>query len=323
MTFRDPSTVRRIAIVGAGVIGSGWAAHFLARGYEVAVQDPDPVAADRFWTFLDAAWPTLEGLGLAPCAARHRVSFSRDIETALEAADFVQECAPDDRELKAELFALMDAVVPPGIVIASSTSGIPMTDIQAKSKHPERMVVGHPFNPPYLIPLVEVVGGRQTAAAAVEWATAFYRLAGKWSLRLDRELLGFVANRLQEALWREVLHMVSAGEATVEQIDAAVVHGPGVRWAIMGPCLTFHLAGGEQGIRHMLQHFEHALLEPWCRMEAPPLTDSLYERMEEGCRQAAADRPMAELIRDRDEALVRVLAILGRLPAPGSSTHLG
>lgn len=319
MLLRDPLAIRHIAIVGAGVIGSGWAAHFLARGYDVITQDPDPRAEQRLRENVDAAWPTLERVGLAAGASRSRLRFTHELGTALSAADFVQECAPDDRKLKAELFALMDGLTAPDVVIASSTSGIPMTEIQSRSARPERMVVGHPFNPPYLIPLVEVVAGRQTADATVDWAVSFYEATGKKPLRLEREVLGFVANRLQEALWREALHMIAAGEATVEQIDAAVVHGPGPRWAIMGPCLTFHLGGGEQGIRHLLQHFEPALAEPWCRMEGPPLSDTLYRLLEEGCDRQAAGRRVADLVRDRDKALVELFVALGRLPARAAS----
>jgi carnitine 3-dehydrogenase len=173
-------------------------------------------------------------------------------------------------------------------------------------------VVGHPFNPPYLIPLVEVVGGKATAQEVVDWADRFYTHAGKVSLKLDRELPGFVGNRLQEALWREALHMVAAGEATVEQIDASIAHGPGLRWALMGPCLTFHLAGGPGGMAHMLDHFGPALLEPWTRLEAPPLTPQLRDRMVAGCEEEAAGRPIAELERERDAFLVDLLLVLER-----------
>jgi carnitine 3-dehydrogenase len=185
-----------------------------------------------------------------------------------------------------------------------------MSDLQVDCAHPERTVVGHPFNPPYLIPLVEVVGGARTAADVVDWTVAFYDAVGKRPLRMTRELPGFVGNRLQEALWREALHMVAAGEATVEEIDASIAHGPGLRWAQMGPCLTFHLAGGQGGMAHMLDHFGPALLEPWTRLEAPPLTRELRDRMLDGCLREADGRSIADLERARDAFLVGLLALL-------------
>jgi carnitine 3-dehydrogenase len=198
------------------------------------------------------------------------------------------------------------------VVVSSSTSGFAMTDMQVGCARPERFVVGHPFNPPYLIPLVEIVGGKATAPSTVTWAERFYRHAGKVPLTMEHELPGFVGNRLQEALWREALHMVATGEATVEQIDASIAHGPGLRWALMGPCLTFHLAGGPGGMAHMLDHFGPALLEPWTRLAAPPLTAELRDRMVAGCESAAAGRTVAELERRRDDFLVDLLLVLDR-----------
>ena len=187
-----------------------------------------------------------------------------------------------------------------------------MTMLQADCAHPERCVVGHPFNPPYLIPVVEVVGGERTDPAAVDWLTGFYASTGKRPLRLSRELPGFVGNRLQEAMWREALHMVAAGEATVEEIDASIAFGPGLRWALMGPCLTFHLAGGGGGMAHMLDHFGAALLEPWTRLEAPALTPELRDRMIEGCLREADGRSVAELERLRDGFLAELLTLVER-----------
>ena len=209
----------------------------------------------------------------------------------------------------------LDAATPPEVVIASSTSGFAMTDMQPDTAGTARMVVGHPFNPPYLIPLVEVVGGARTDPDAVAWAAAFYRAAGKFALEMARELPGFIANRLQDAMWREALHMVAAGEATVEEIDAAIREGPGLRWPIMGPCLTFHLAGGAGGMAHMLDHFGPSLEEPWTRLEAPPLTPELRERMVAGCAAEAAGRTVAELTCERDAKLVAILKALAAAEA--------
>jgi carnitine 3-dehydrogenase len=187
-----------------------------------------------------------------------------------------------------------------------------MTLIQADCVNPGRCVVGHPFNPPYLIPLVEVVGGEKTDPAAVNWLMAFYAAVGKRPLKLEKELPGFVGNRLQEAMWREALHMVAAGEATVEEIDESIAYGPGLRWALMGPCLTFHLAGGPQGMAHMLDHFGAALLEPWTRLAAPPLTPELRQRMIDGCEREAAGRSVADLERLRDDFLAELLPLVER-----------
>jgi carnitine 3-dehydrogenase len=307
----EPAEVRRVACVGAGVIGGGWAAHFLARGYEVIAWDPAPDGEARLRELVATAWPALETLGLAPGAAPDRLRVAPSLEDAVADAEFVQESAPERLELKRALLEALDRKVRPDVVIASSTSGFAMSAMQPDAGGAARMVVGHPFNPPYLIPLVEVVGGARTDPDAVAWAAAFYRAAGKYALDLERELPGFIANRLQDAMWREALHMVAAGEATVPQIDAAVREGPGLRWPIMGPCLTFHLAGGPGGMAHMLDHFGPALEEPWTRLQAPPLTPELRDRMVEGCAAEAAGRSIAELVRERDAKLVAILKALG------------
>lgn len=309
----DPSQVQHVAVVGTGVIGSGWAAHFLRQGLRVTAWDPAPNAEPKLRAFIEQVWPTLERLGLRDGASPERLTFAPELAEAVRTADFVQESAPERLELKQTLLAQIDAAAPPEVVISSSTSGYAMTAMAARcSHHPERLVVGHPFNPPYLIPLVEVVGGEKTDAAAVDWATAFYNHFGKYGLKMQRELPGFIANRLQDAIWREALHMVAAGEATVEELDAAIVQGPGLRWALMGPCLTFHLAGGEGGMAHMLDHFGPSLKEPWTRLEAPELTKELRDRMVAGCEREANGRSVAELIRERDEFLVELLAVLER-----------
>jgi carnitine 3-dehydrogenase len=307
----EPAAVRRVACIGAGVIGGGWAAHFLARGYDVVAWDPAPDGAARLRELVATAWPALEALGLAAGASQGRLSVAPTLEAAVQDAVFVQESAPERLELKRELLAAIDRAAPREAVIGSSTSGFAMTAMQPDAPGAARMVVGHPFNPPYLIPLVEVVGGARTDPAAMAWAAAFYRAAGKYALELQRELPGFIANRLQDAMWREALHMVAAGEASVEQIDAAITTGPGLRWPIMGPCLTFHLAGGPGGMAHMLDHFGPALEEPWTRLQAPPLTRQLRDRMVEGCAAEAAGRSVEDLVRLRDAKLVAILKALG------------
>ena len=309
-----PEDVTRVSCVGAGVIGGGWVAHFLARGYSVTAWDPAPDAEEKLRRLVDAAWPALEQLGLAEGASAARLTVVPTLEEAVAEAEFVQESAPEKLELKRDLLARLDAAAPAGAVIASSTSGYPMTDMQTEAADPSRLLVGHPFNPPYLIPLVEVAGGEQTADDAVAWASRFYEVAGKSVITMDRELPGFIANRLQEALWREALHMVANGEATVQEIDDSITEGPGLRWAFMGPCLTFALAGGEGGMAHMLDHFGPSLKSPWTRLEAPELDSALRDAMVEGCDEAAAGRTIADLVAERDKGVIDVLRATGRLP---------
>ncbi|MFI0788794.1 3-hydroxyacyl-CoA dehydrogenase NAD-binding domain-containing protein [Streptomyces lydicus] len=314
---RSPEDVRRVACIGAGVIGGGWVAHFLARGYDVTAWDPAPDAEDRLRRLVAAAWPALEQIGLADGASQDRLTVAPTLAAAVADADFVQESAPEKLELKRSLLAELAAAARPGVVIASSTSGYPMTDMQTAAGDSAagagRLVVGHPFNPPYLIPLVEVVGGEQTDREAVEWAARFYDVAGKSVITMDRELPGFIANRLQEALWREALHMVANGEASVEDIDASITEGPGLRWAFMGPCLTFALAGGEGGMAHMLDHFGPSLKSPWTRLEAPELDRALRDAMVDGCAAAAGGRTYADLVAERDQGVIDVLRATGRL----------
>jgi carnitine 3-dehydrogenase len=305
-----PTDVRTVAVVGTGVIGGGWAAHFLRMGYDVAAWDPGPDAAQRLSALLERSWPSLARLGLRPGASRERLRFTDSLEDALAEADFVQESSPEVLSAKVALLAAIDKAAPPGVVVGSSTSGFAMTAMALECATPDRFVVGHPFNPPYLIPLVEVVGGAATDAAALAWATEFYTLAGKVCLTMDHEVPGFVGNRLQEALWREALHMIDAGEASVQQIDDSITFGPGLRWALMGPILTFHLAGGPGGMAHMLDHFGPALLEPWTRLDAPALTPELRDRVVSGAVDEAGGATVAELEKQRDAFLVDLLLLL-------------
>ncbi|GAA4840649.1 3-hydroxyacyl-CoA dehydrogenase NAD-binding domain-containing protein [Saccharopolyspora rosea] len=302
-----PEAVRRVACIGAGVIGGGWVAHFLARGYQVIAWDPAEGFEDKLRRLIDAAWPALTELGLAEGASTDNLVIAATLEEAVADAEFVQESAPEDLALKQDLLARIDAATPAGVVVSSSTSGYGMTEMQRDCPTPQRLVVGHPFNPPYLIPLVEVVGGERTEQWAVEWASRFFEVAGKSVITMDREVPGFIANRLQEAIWREALHMVANGEATPAQIDASITEGPGLRWPLLGPCLTFHLAGGEGGMAHMLDHFGPSLKSPWTRLEAPELTDELRDAMVKGCEEASDGRSIADLVADRDRAVIAVM----------------
>jgi carnitine 3-dehydrogenase len=308
----QPDAVRTVTVVGTGVIGGGWAAHFLRRGYDVVAWDPGPDARTRLDALLDTAWPSLERLGLAEGAGRDRLRWADTLAEAVAETDFVQESSPEVLEAKIALLAEVDRLTDPRVVVASSTSGLLMTDMAVGCENAGRLLVGHPFNPPYLIPLVEVCGGERTDPDAVKWADEFYTLAGKRSLKMDHEVSGFVGNRVQEALWREALHMVDSGQATVQQIDDSIAYGPGLRWAIMGPMLTFHLAGGPGGMGHMLDHFGPALLEPWTRLQAPELTRELRDRVVAGVEEEAAGRTVAQLEQKRDAFLVDLLLLLER-----------
>jgi carnitine 3-dehydrogenase len=239
-----------------------------------------------------------------------RLTFEKDLVNAVGHADFVQENAPEKEGLKRDLLAAISRNVRPDVPIASSSSGLLPTRIQSDCTAPERVLIGHPFNPVYLLPLVEVLGGEQTGPAVLDQAEALYSSVGMHPLRVRREVEGYISDRLQEAMWREILHMVKDGVATTDEIDRAIAYGPGLRWAGMGTCLTFHLAGGEGGMRHMLEHFGPALKLPWTHLKAPELTPELIDDMASGCEAQAAGRSVAELERQRDAYLVAVLKAL-------------
>lgn len=315
MNFRLPESITRIASIGGGPIGGGWAAHFLARGYDVTGYIHDAVEAPTYRSYIETGWRSLTELGLAPGASLDRLKITTKLDEALDGAGFVQESAPERLPIKQALYAEMGRILPPEVVIGSSTSGLTMTDIQAQCATPERTVVGHPFNPPYLLPLVEVVGGQRSSPQAVAWAEAFYRHAGKVPLVLPKEIPGFIATRLQEALWREALHMVANGEATPAQIDLALINGPGPRLAFMGQCMAFHVACGEGGMATNLDQFGPALKLPWTRLEAPELTKELRDRMVDGCNAIAAGRHFEDMAAERDRAIVAILKVVSEIKA--------
>ena len=308
--YSDPNSVKRISSLGAGPIGGGWTAHFLARGYDVTAYLHEKSETNSFMAILKTAWVSLEELGLAPGASMDRLRIVTDLEEALEGADFVQESGPERLEVKQELYSEMGRILPPSIIIGSSTSGLMMSDIQSDCSTPERTVIGHPFNPPYLLPLVEIVGGKRTAPEAVVWAGEFYEAAGKAPLMMKKEIPGFVATRLQEALWREALHMVANGEATPEDIDNALMNGPAPRMAAQGQCMAFHVACGTGGMATNLDQFGPALKLPWTRLEAPELTKELRNRMVDGCNAVAKDQSFEEMVAQRDREIVGVLNAL-------------
>ena len=308
--YSDPKSVTRISSLGAGPIGGGWTAHFLARGYDVTAYLHDERETDAFMSILNTAWVSLIDLGLTPSASMDRLRIVTNLEEALEGADFVQESGPERLEIKQELYERMGTILPPSVIIGSSTSGLMMSDIQADCSTAERTVIGHPFNPPYLLPLVEIVGGKKTAPEAVAWAGKFYKIAGKEPLMMKKEIPGFVATRLQEALWREALHMVANGEATPEDIDIALINGPAPRMAAQGQCMAFHVACGEGGMATNLDQFGPALKLPWTRLEAPELTKDLRNRMVDGCNTMAKNQHFEDMAAQRDREIVGVLNAL-------------
>lgn len=310
MRHPSPDAVTRVASIGGGPIGGGWTAHFLARGYDVTSYLHDPAEVPVFETILETAWESLIALGLAPEASMERLTITHDLGEAVEGAGFVQESAPENLSMKQDLYRELGEIVPADVVIASSTSGLMMSDIQTTCATPGRTVIGHPFNPPYLLPLVEIVGGRKTDPGSVEWAGQFYAAAGKAPLMMKKEIPGFVATRLQEALWREALHMVANGEATPEDIDIALMNGPAPRMASQGQCMAFHVACGEGGMATNLDQFGPALKLPWTRLEAPELTRELRDRMVNGCNEVAGGRHFADMAAQRDREIVAVLNAL-------------
>ncbi|QIE45014.1 3-hydroxybutyryl-CoA dehydrogenase [Pseudohalocynthiibacter aestuariivivens] len=310
MGYPDPQTVRRVTSIGAGPIGGGWAAHFLARGYDVTAYIHDDAERPALMSVIETAWASLTALGLAEGASLDRLTVTTDLKEAVQGAEFIQESAPERLDIKQALYAELGRILPTDVVICSSTSGMTMTEIQATCTTPERTVIGHPFNPPYLLPLVEIIGGKQTDPDAVAWAAAFYEVAGKAPLVMKKEIPGFVATRLQEALWREALHMVANGEATPEDIDTALINGPAPRMAVQGQCMAFHVACGAGGMATNLDQFGPALKWPWTRLEAPELTKELRDRMVDGCNAIAGDRHFTEMAAERDRKIVVVLKAL-------------
>ena len=305
MAYR--SDISKVGIVGCGVIGAGWAARCLARGLEVLASDPAPGAEARMRESIDNAWPALEELGLSPGASRDRLSFQVDLEKAVSEVDFVQESAPEREDLKRALHQRIDAAAAPEVIIASSSSGLLPSRIQADCGAPGRVVIGHPFNPVYLLPLVEVLGGEASDPDAIDGSRAGYQSRGMKPLKVRREIDGYISDRLQEAIWREALHMVADGVASTDEIDDAIIYGPGLRWAFMGPCLTFHLAGGDEGMAHMLAQFGPALKLPWTKLEAPELTEELTRRMVEGTKAQAGSWKVKDLERLRDDCLITIM----------------
>jgi 3-hydroxyacyl-CoA dehydrogenase len=306
----DYPPIHRVAVIGTGVIGASWTTLFLAKGLEVVATDVAPNAEAALRDFIDKAWPAMEELGLAPGASRDRLSFDVDLEGAVAKADLVQENGPERIGFKQELYGRLDALLPAQVLIASSSSGLTMSEIQkACPNHPERCFIGHPFNPPHLIPLVELVGGAQTSPATIERAAAFYDGLGKKTVRLKKEAPGHVANRLAAALLREVMYLVDEDVISVGDVDAAVSYGPGLRWGVMGPMMLYHLGGGAGGIDHWFDQFTGPVTAWWKVLGDPQITPEMRAKVTAGVMEEVAGRSLDELEAQRDRELMGLLKV--------------
>ena len=305
MSYNKP--IRRIAIVGTGVIGASWAAEYLARGFDVVATDPAPNAEANLRKYVGEAWKDLTNIGLSKGASRDRLTFTTDLKEALSEADFVQENGPERPDFKMKLFAQMDDAAPIDSIIASSSSGITPSVMQTNCKHPERVLVGHPFNPPHIIPLVEVVGGTKTSPEAIQRAIEFYASIGKKPILLRKELPGHVGNRLQAALYKEIMYLIQHDVLSVEDADVAVSYGPGPRWGVMGPSLQWHLGGGAGGIKHFMDHLMDPLAAMIKTLGTPDITPELKQTIVEGVLREAGNRPVDELAQQENELLIALL----------------
>ena len=305
--------IRTLGLLGTGVIGGGWAARALHGGYDVVAYDIDAKMEGVLQRTLEVAAQGLdqltEGMAVPP---KGQLSFTTDLDELAAKADFVQENVPEVLDIKRDALRKVCQRTPASVLIASSTSGFMPSELQADLRHPERILVGHPFNPVYLCPLVEIVGGKQTTAHAKDQAKAFYESLGMHALLVRREVPGHLADRLQEAMWREILHALNDDIATTGELDESIVYGPGLRWAIMGMNQIYMLGGGEGGARHFLKQFGPALDLPWTHLQAPPLTEAIIDRFAGGTEAQAQGKSIRELEAVRDECLVALQRVLAK-----------
>src|SRR6516162_10906510 len=314
-TMSDNKPIRRVAIIGTGVIGASWTALFLAKGLEVVATDVAPNAEAALKRFIDAAWPALKRLGLAPGASQSKLKFTADLAAAVKGADLVQENGPERIDFKKKLYGQLDELLPADVIIASSSSGLTMSEIQSGAKsHPDRCVIAHPFNPPHLVPLVEIVGGTQTSEDTIERASKVFTSIGKKTVRLRKEVPGHVANRLQAALAREVYHLVADGVVSAADIDVALCWGPGLRWGIMGNMMLNHLGGGEGGIEHFFQQFTGPMTAWWKILGQPVLTPEVQKKLIDSVHAEVGSRSVDEQAAERDDILLGLLELRAKHP---------
>ena len=308
--FIDKSKIKKIGIVGCGVIGAGWAARCLYRGFDVVATDPGPNAEALLKEVIENSESALEKIVFIPKEKRGKLTFIKDLAEAVKDVDFIVESAPEVETIKVALLANITKSCKPDIIIGTSTSGLLPSNLQAEMVNPERLVVAHPFNPVYLLPLVEVVGGKKTSPEAITTAMDFFKIIGMHPLKVRNEIDGFLADRLLEAVWREILHLVNEDIANTDELDQAIIYGAGLRWAFMGTNLTYWLAGGKQGMHHFMEQFGPALKLPWTKLEAPELTDELINKMADGTNKQADGMSLRELEKKRDNCIVSVMKAL-------------
>ena len=306
----DTKPIRRIAIIGTGVIGASWTALFLAKGLEVVATDIAPTAEAALRKFVETAWPALNRLGLSPGASQSNLKFTAALSQAVADADLVQENGPERIDFKQKLYGQLDELLPPDVIIASSSSGLKMSEIQSgAASHPERCVIAHPFNPPHLIPLVEIVGGAKTSEATIRCAAEFYTSIGQRTVRLNKEMPGHVANRLQAALAREVYYLVADGVVSAADVDTALSWGPGLRWGVMGNMMLNHLGGGPGGIEHFFQQFTGPMAAWWKTLGSPVLTPEVQKKLIDSVHAEVGSRSIDELAAERDEILLGLIEL--------------
>jgi 3-hydroxyacyl-CoA dehydrogenase len=306
--------IRRVAIIGTGVIGASWASLFLANGLDVVATDVAPGAEAALRRFVAAAWPALQRLGLASGASQNRLSFTAALTEAVKDVDLVQENGPEKIEFKKTLYRQLDEILHPSVIIASSSSGLTMSEIQSACEmHPERCVIGHPFNPPHLVPLVEIVGGAKTSKDTIERAAEFYTSIGQRTVRVNKEMPGHVANRLQAALAREVYYLVAEGVVSAADVDTALCWGPGLRWGIMGNMMLNHLGGGPGGIEHFFQQFTGPMTAWWKTLGSPVLTPEVQKKLINSVHAEVGSRSIDELAAERDEVLLGLIELRNKV----------
>src|SRR6201989_3100325 len=309
--------IRRIAIIGTGVIGASWSALFLAKGLQVVATDIAPNAEAALRKFVETAWPALKRLGLSPGGSQSNLTFTVDIAQAIAGADLVQENGPERIDFKQKLYGQLDELLPADVIIASSSSGLTMSEIQkGAASHPERCVIAHPFNPPHLIPLTEIVGGAKTSEATIRRAAEFYTSIGQRTVRLNKEMPGHVANRLQAALAREVYYLVAEGVVSAADVDTALSWGPGLRWGVMGNMMLNHLGGGPGGIEHFFQQFTSPMAAWWKTLGQPALTPEVQKKLIDSVHAEVGSRSIADLETQRDEILLGLIELRTKFQAP-------
>jgi carnitine 3-dehydrogenase len=300
--------IKTVGIAGTGLIGAGWAARLLYRGFDVIAYDVQPAAKDKLKAQIKTAWPSLEAL-LGKSRKKGKLSFTTDLKEMASKADFVHEAAPEREALKIKLFSDIDAVARPDVIIASSSSGFLPTNLQSQCRHPERVIVGHPFNPVYLLPLVETVPGAGTSEETMDRAGRYFESIGMHVLRLKKEIMGYICDRLQEALWREALHVLDKDIGSTGDIDDSIIYSAGMRWAFMGSFLTYHVAGGPGGMRDFIKQFDPTLELDWTDLKFPKWNETLERRLVDGCETQAAGRKVSEMEAKRNAVLVDMMKL--------------